>query len=284
MPEADGRDEALLVPDTGLAIVTLGGADATAFLEAQSMTALAHLEPGRVRLCAFADARGRVLVTAYAWRSAGGWRLAVPRAEAQWTRAHLLRSRFRARVELDVPDLRLAGFLGTRAPAARGVCPAPGRVQEDAGGEVVALDAARRLLVGTRPQALAQADVETWKRARLYAGEPEVRAATRGAFLPQTLGLDALGALNLGKGCFPGQEIIARTEHLGRVKRRLALLRGEAAARPGETLVLHGVRVTVLDCARAPDAPVLVQAVAPVPLPAALAAVSVATAPAGADL
>lgn len=290
MPDSAVTGSGPAVRNPGLALLALEGPDTTAYLEAQSMTALAALEADAVRLCAFADARGRVLSTAYAWRCPGGWRLAVPHDEAEWIRGHLLRFRFRARLEIVVANLALAGLLGARAPSALPAWPAPGRIYDGAGLEIVALHGERRLIAGA-PAALerllaplrAEVAPDAWTRARLYAGEPEIRAGTRGAFLPQTLGLDTLGALSLRKGCFPGQEIIARAQNRGRIKRRMELLRGDGDAPPGAALELDGVRVTLLDRARLPHGPGLIQVIAPAPLPAALAARRVAVTPPASD-
>jgi len=61
----------------------------------------------------------------------------------------------------------------------------------------------------------------TWHLANLQAGIPELVAETRGRYLPQMLNLDRLGAISFDKGCYPGQEVVARTQHLGRLKRRM---------------------------------------------------------------
>src|SRR6056297_2612514 len=107
---------------TGLRIVTFAGADATSFLDAQSMTALSALPAETVRLSAFADARGRVLAVAPAWRTADVWRLALPADEADRFAEHLARYRLRSRVEITVHrDTPVAGFAG---PVPDGV-PAP---------------------------------------------------------------------------------------------------------------------------------------------------------------
>lgn len=288
-PDEGARDELRIVRYPGLALLTLDGPDASAFLEAQSMTALARLGAGQVRLCAFADARGRVLITACAWISSAGWRLVVARTEAAWFAAHLHRYRFRARVDIAVSDLAIAGLLGHHQSPALPAWPTSGRMlRSDDGLEIVSLRGDRRLLVaasavledalaGLRRAGARAADSESWTRARLVAGEPEIRAATRAKFLPQMIALDALGAVDLHKGCYPGQEVIARTHHLGRVKRGMVLLRAETPARAGDVFDLEGERLELLDRAAAPDGSSLLQAVAPIPLPPALAAFRVSS-------
>jgi folate-binding protein YgfZ len=62
---------------------------------------------------------------------------------------------------------------------------------------------------------------EDWRLADIRAGLPQVYAATSEAFVAQMLNLDLLDGISFTKGCYTGQEIIARTQHLGRIKRRL---------------------------------------------------------------
>jgi len=268
-PAAPGPARAVA---TGLRILTLDGPDAADFLEGQSMTPLKRLADQHMRLSAFADARGRVIAIAPAWRSGPAWRLALPAGEADWFAQRLARYKLRARVDIDVQrDTVVAGVTG---PLPAGL--EPGTVDMEDAIEMAALDAGRRLVVAAAdapglPFSALSAEApeeDDWKRTRLLAGEPRIREATRAAYLPQMLGLDELGAVGFSKGCYPGQEVIARTRNLGRVKRRLVLLRCPKPAAEG-TGEIDGVKLDILDCV--PDAgEFLVQAVAPHPLPDAL--------------
>ena len=69
--------------------------------------------------------------------------------------------------------------------------------------------------------------VQAWQRLTIAAGEPQVYAATSEAFVAQMLNLDALGAIAFDKGCYTGQEIIARAHYRGKVKRRLQRFRAQ---------------------------------------------------------
>jgi folate-binding protein YgfZ len=78
-----------------------------------------------------------------------------------------------------------------------------------------------------------------WRLADIGAGLPQIYLATREAFVAQMLNLDLLNGISFTKGCYTGQEIIARTQHLGRIKRRVFRLR----LPPGEWLIGQPVRV-----------------------------------------
>ncbi|NGP52252.1 tRNA-modifying protein YgfZ, partial [Thioalkalivibrio sp. XN8] len=89
------------------------------------------------------------------------------------------------------------------------------------------------------------AAVAAWERAELEAGLPEVYPETSGEFVAQMINLDRIGAVSFTKGCYPGQEIVARAHHLGRIKRRAQVFRldgpppapGTKLEQPGGTVV-----------------------------------------------
>ncbi|QNA99928.1 hypothetical protein G4G31_15755 [Massilia sp. Se16.2.3] len=74
-----------------------------------------------------------------------------------------------------------------------------------------------------------------WQLAAIHAGVPQILPATQEQFVPQMVNLELLGGVNFKKGCYPGQEIVARSQYLGKLKRRTALASIEnAAARAGD--------------------------------------------------
>jgi folate-binding protein YgfZ len=97
------------------------------------------------------------------------------------------------------------------------------------------------------PAAAGEFDRATWEAQDVQAGIPQVYIATRETFVSQMLNLDLLGAISFDKGCYTGQEVIARAHYRGRVKRRMQRWRGagDALLRPG-------------DAARGPDGRALV--------------------------
>jgi folate-binding protein YgfZ len=78
------------------------------------------------------------------------------------------------------------------------------------------------LLISVAPSdSIAPADAESWRQRCITAGIPQVYASTHEEFVPQMLNLDLLDAISFTKGCYVGQEIVARTQNLGRIKRRM---------------------------------------------------------------
>ncbi|HEX7971922.1 MAG TPA: folate-binding protein [Thiobacillus sp.] len=107
-----------------------------------------------------------------------------------------------------------------------------------------------------------------WDWLRLNAGIPMIVAATQEQFVPQMVNLEAIGGVSFQKGCYPGQEIVARSQYLGKLKRRMFLAHVEAAAAPGDNLYsadLAGQATgTVVNAAPAPSGGFDVLAVAQV--------------------
>ena len=114
--------------------------------------------------------------------------------------------------------------------------------QFGAGGTVIALDASRYLVAAVAElapelwQSLAAAlrpvGTACWEWLDIRNGVPLVTARTQEQFVPQMLNLELIGGVNFSKGCYPGQEIVARTQYLGKVKRRMFLAHLDADAKP----------------------------------------------------
>ena len=91
-----------------------------------------------------------------------------------------------------------------------------------------------------RLDAARAAGFACWRWLTIRAGVPVILPPTADQFIPQMLNLDALGGVSFQKGCYTGQEIVARTQYLGRLKERLALAHTGAAPAPGARLFAPG--------------------------------------------
>ena len=122
----------------------------------------------------------------------------------------------------------------------------------DFGGE----GGARTLRIGTAPAIDAADALARWKAFDLAHGLPRLTASQAEQWTPQMLSLERLGAFSVKKGCYPGQEIVARTHFLGQVKRGLSLFEADGEVMPGAE-VRNGEHVlgTVVSVARAAPEP-----------------------------
>ena len=222
-----------------LSTLEVRGADAAAFLHAQLCGDVLELPPGQCRFTAWCTPKGRVIASFLLARGASGFRLILCRDIAARVLQRLRLYVLRSRVELvdRGGELMVAGGSG-EAPTA----PVSGAAREWEYGEQGDLAAAvlpgvnhtRLLLLGT-PSALAEhpPSIEAapgWALEDIRTGIPWIGVALSEEFLPQELDLERLRGLSYTKGCFPGQEIIARVHARGRQKR--SLHRFTAAAPP----------------------------------------------------
>lgn len=231
------------------------GDDARNFLNGQFSSDIKTLSAGRWQASSYSTPKGRALATfvVAAQGAAVGdafW-LVTRRSVAEPTFKRLamfvMRSKVAwvhdAHVVLGVCGVDAAGtlaaLLGADAPAA-GECraAAPGSPLTGMAGDAPALaiglgaDAWWLLLPAEAEGAAAAALRETlaelppalWDAIEVASGRAWVEEGTREAFVPQMLNLDLTGGVSFKKGCYPGQEIVARTQYLGKVKRRMLRL------------------------------------------------------------
>jgi tRNA-modifying protein YgfZ len=238
----------------GLAVIELAGADASAFLHGQLSHDIAGLAEGRSRLAAYCNPKGRVIGLLRVWRQPGGLAALVEADLAQPLAQRLRMFVLRAKVSVTVrEDLAVGGVVGATAAAALAgtglTLPlAPDGVEFADGGTLLAWpgpvprvavvgapDAVRAL--GARV-ALASGTHAAWALADIRAGMAHVVTRTREAFLPHHLNLDLVDGLSFQKGCYPGQEIVARMHYRGRPTRRMQrfVAHSQHPLEPGEAL------------------------------------------------
>jgi folate-binding protein YgfZ len=237
-----------------LAVLRFDGADAATFLHGQLSSDVAALPAGALQRSSYNSAKGRMLANLVLARPAGddGFH-AVLAADLAAPIARRL-AMFVLRAKVKVADLAgertLVGVVGPAAAAAvaaafTGVGPGAAVAHGDLvllalpDGRVLidAPAAARESTLARLAPHAARGDDSDWRRAGIEAGVPLVTAATSDAFVPQALNFDALGGISFRKGCYPGQEIVARTHYLGRLKERLFAFRAaDAPPAPGTRL------------------------------------------------
>ena len=208
-----------------LGILRVSGADALHFLQGQLSNDTQRLTENNPVFAAYSSAQGRVLALIYLLPHSSGVAAILPREILQPTLERLRRFILRAKVRIeDAGDsLVVAGRFAAMPESATGY-----RERDGLGLAPVGRDPNRCWLIGTPEQIPPAADTAgarqieaAWRLADIHAGLPQIYAATSEAFVAQMLNLDLLDGISFSKGCYTGQEIIARTQHLGRIKRRL---------------------------------------------------------------
>jgi hypothetical protein len=264
-----------------LGVLSIGGADTVQFLNGQLTVDVTALDARRWQLGAYCTPKGRVVALFEMWRvdaeGGGEYCLLLPAELCESLSTRLSRYVLRSKVRLDDASARWAVF-GLTGPgieealrAAGMTCPdEPWSVQmQGDAGLLARLPAsprcgARLMLVvpaeareswRRRLAAAAEVDSGVWWWSKIDAGLPEVCRATQERFVPQMLNLDVLGGVHFRKGCYPGQEVVARSQYLGKLRRRMMRAHAPSARAGDDVLGADGGEAlgTVVIAAASPD-------------------------------
>ena len=211
----------------GHRLLSICGRDAIAFAQAQFMNDVATLADGHWQWNGWLTAKGRVVALFALLRlDAETLWLLLPDADPAELAAQLQRYVFRSKLKLLPLDLQMiASFqppVLARGPAL--AVAAADAVELDMGAD----GGPRRLQIRQATAADDAAARQRWDAQDLAHGLPRLPVSQAGQWTPQQLSLERLRAFSVSKGCYPGQEIVARTHFLGQAKRGLGLFESEA--------------------------------------------------------
>lgn len=262
-------------------LIGFSGADSQAFLQGQLTCDVRQVTPQQAQFGSLCTAKGRMLATFLLWQGHGDYFMALPAALRETIHKHLGKYVMRAKVALRDAGAETArlGVAGSGAAqllnAVFGTLPQTvyGVLQNER-GMLIALPENRYQIIAAPEQAAAlrrelephcaPIDAAYWEWLSIRAGIPAILPATAEQFTPQMANLELLGGVSFTKGCYTGQEVVARTQYLGKVKRRLYLahVAGEGAPQPGDVLggTEHGM---IVNAQAAPDGGCDVLAVMP---------------------
>jgi tRNA-modifying protein YgfZ len=234
------RDRAVVCDLAALHLLAISGADAATFLQGQLSADVEGLPAGACRYASFNSPKGRMLANFLLWRDAAApdrYLALLPGDIAAPVAKRLAMYVLRSKVALaDVSDQSTRfGIGGPSGPAALRsaleVVPAPFEAETAGSATVLGVPGPRFIIVvphassqGVRTALLRHATAapfDAWRWLTIRAGVPVITAATQDRFVAQMANLDLLGGVDFKKGCYTGQEIIARTRYLGRLKERL---------------------------------------------------------------
>ncbi|KVE66943.1 YgfZ/GcvT domain-containing protein [Burkholderia vietnamiensis] len=251
---ADFDAPAACMPLAQFGVIDVAGDDAATFLHGQLTNDIEHLDAASARVAGYCSPKGRLLASFLAWREGHGVRLLVSKDVQAAVQKRLSMFVLRAKAKLsDASDaVAVVGFSGDVRDALSGVFDAlPDGVHVKVDGPAGVLirmpDAAGRkryLWIGPRAEVDARiaalagtlpvVSPAVWDWLDVRAGEPRITQPVVEQFVPQMVNFDVIGAVNFRKGCYPGQEVVARSQYRGTIKRRTAL-----AHVAGETDSVH---------------------------------------------
>ncbi len=243
-PAAAKLPRSFVAPLTDLGLIAATGEDVPSFLHNQLTNDVEHLDTAETRLAGYCSPKGRLLATFLMWKTGDAIMLQLPRQiqAAVQKRLQMFVLRAKARLNDATDGHALLGIGGDAAgdtlkawfPA---LPAAPyAKIDNSAGTLILLADASG----SPRYQWIAPVDIAQqawaeltktlapigtamWRLTDIHAGVPQITQATQEQFVPQMINYELIGGVNFKKGCYPGQEIVARSQYLGKLKRRMLL-------------------------------------------------------------
>jgi hypothetical protein len=216
---------------TDWGVIRAQGADAATFLQGQLTNDIAGLASGSATLAGYCSAKGRLLASFIVWRAGPEEFLLACSADvlpATLKRLSMFVLRAKCKLSDASGELALWGVCGPDASLADGT---QWTVQEAPAGQAVrlpdVLGVPRWLLAQPADAAapsLPSLDQADWRWLEVASGVVRIVAATVDQFVPQMVNFELVGGVNFKKGCYPGQEVVARSQYRGTLKRRALLL------------------------------------------------------------
>ncbi len=244
-----------------LGLIRIGGKDAATFMQNQFTNDVREVASDKSQLSAWCSPKGRVLACFRLFRTGEYYYMQLPRSLVLSTLEQLRKYILMSEVSLEDCSDAFA-TIGIAGPQAKTLLDELLPAMAAAVDEVVHLDdylsialpgrSPRFILIGepgrmmplwSSLKTLAQTvGSSNWRLLDIHAGLPNIYPETAGAFVPQMLNLQAIGGLSLTKGCYPGQEVVARMQYLGKLKRRMyrAVVDTAISIQPGDALLIAG--------------------------------------------
>lgn len=243
---------------TELSLIAVRGKDAMTFLHQQLTNAVTDLDEGTIRLGGLCSPQGRLLATMNYYRTQDEVRLITSADIVASLLKRLSMFVLRAQVQMQCLDSDYAIFslTGKEAELLTGLpglahLPHVNHFSMYQQGHLLRLTDAAEIcrLLWIAPKALLaivqtqlvspklqQVTENTWNALEVYSGIPRITLVTQDKFVPQMINFEMVGGVNFKKGCYPGQEVVARSQYRGKIKRRLQMAHVEGQAYPGMSL------------------------------------------------
>ena len=201
-----------------LGCIRISGVDAAEFLQSQFTNDVEALQSDSQQLNAYCNPKGRTISVFRLLRKGDFWYLILPVDLVSTVLKRLQLYKMRAKVELNHEEnSSIIGWINLRPQDIEGQ------------GKQWSLDETRVLLIAQKNQIsqIAQLDganlahSDLWRVTEIISGIPQIYESTTEEFIPQHINLDIISAISFSKGCYPGQEIVARLRYLGKMKQRM---------------------------------------------------------------
>ena len=231
------------VPLTHWGVLRALGPDAASFLQGQLTNDVVSLTTQQVRLAGFCSAKGRLQASFLVWRAGPDELLLACSASvlaATLKRLSMFVLRAKCKLNDVSAELMLTGIAGPGVQALMPAAEAWAKLDAPQGAllRLPDVDGVPRCIVAGPAQAVqagtAALALDAWRALEVRSGIALIEAATVDQFVPQMLNFELVGGVDFQKGCYPGQEIVARSQYRGTIKRRMFLFTCDALPEPGQ--------------------------------------------------
>ncbi len=227
----------IVVELASFGLIRFSGEDAQKFLHGQLSNSVEKLGANQAQYTSYNSPKGRMMASMLLWRDGDDYMMLLPAALRESIQKRL--SMFVMRAKVKVTDataesaiIGLAGKTTAQTVAELTGLKVEGAMQSSANEtcRAIQLDAERILLIIKHPakavvekisQRADKGDANTWTLLDIRAGIAWITSATQEQFVAQMTNYELIGGVDFKKGCYPGQEIVARTQYLGKLKRRM---------------------------------------------------------------
>ncbi len=218
-------------------LITAIGEESKSYLQGQLTCDVVSLEPNQIMLGAHCDAKGKVWSIFRLFAIDGGYALLLPKAGSEKALFELKKYSVFSKVEIELSSLSLVGIIGEQSTTMRQATEVSS----------ITIDEQRSIAFGERAaleQALEQssltvADEALWQLMDINAGMPRVDNNNQNQHIPQALNLQLLDGISFEKGCYTGQETVARAKYRGMNKRAMFKVGGPLADAPTLPITLE---------------------------------------------
>lgn len=224
-------------------VLEVSGEDAATFLQGQLTNNIHQVTNQHAIYSGFCNPKGRLIGFFIVIKFNESYLLILPRSILESIHKKLSMYILRSKVKLTMQDeaIQIYGLLDKNKNSNNEVLPKNHldvlnsnechmiKLQGVGRFMLVGIKDACQTLIHANPELLVNEDISFWKQEEILSGSPNVYPATQEAFIPQSLNLDLMDAINFKKGCYTGQEIVARTHYLGKPKRRMFIAKAQAA-------------------------------------------------------
>jgi tRNA-modifying protein YgfZ len=235
-----------VTPRQHLGVIAVQGEDAASFLQGQLTQDFALLGPARARFSPYCTPQGRMLASFVGFQGADNEFLLVTSRDIlapTQKRLSMFVLRAKAKLRDASAEFDLYGVAGSTAESLAPDLREPWSRSQAGSATLIGLypaEGQRRILWTApagqpAPQGPALRD-ELWSWSEVRSGVATITAPVVEAFVPQMLNYESIGGVNFKKGCYPGQEVVARSQFRGTLKRRAFLAHSPAQLRAGDEI------------------------------------------------